>query len=127
MQNLVKLFKILSDETRLRILNLLLLRDCCVCEVVQVLGISQASASRNLSQIYDCGILKRRIEGLWTIYSMAPDLSSDYRGAILNAIEVVLKQDQVSNGDRQQLTGTKRLFPFSKANCPQVEQTGMVS
>ena len=49
MYNLVKATKALSDETRLRILNLLLAGECCVCEVMQVLDISQTRASRNLN------------------------------------------------------------------------------
>jgi ArsR family transcriptional regulator, arsenate/arsenite/antimonite-responsive transcriptional repressor len=49
MHGLIKAVKSLSDETRLRMLNLLLQRECCVCEVMQVLDISQTRASRNLS------------------------------------------------------------------------------
>jgi ArsR family transcriptional regulator len=39
MRDLVEAAKALADETRLRILNLLLERECCVCEVMQVLEI----------------------------------------------------------------------------------------
>ena len=70
MRDLVKAFKALSDETRLRILNLLLERECCVCEVMQVLDISQARASRNLSTLYEAGLLKLRRQGLWALYSV---------------------------------------------------------
>ena len=48
MRELVEAFEALSNETRLRILNLLLERECCVCEVMQALQISQTRASRNL-------------------------------------------------------------------------------
>ena len=41
MRELIKAFKSLSDETRLRILNILLEKECCVCEVMQALEISQ--------------------------------------------------------------------------------------
>src|SRR4030043_1247308 len=70
MRELVKAFKALSDETRLRILNLLLERECCVCEVMQALDISQARAARNLSALYDAGFLKPRQDGLWSLYSI---------------------------------------------------------
>jgi ArsR family transcriptional regulator len=70
MRNLVKATKALSDETRLRILNLLLVRECCVCEVMQVLDVSQTRASRNLNLLYDAGFLKVRREGLWAYYSI---------------------------------------------------------
>ncbi|MDH5364336.1 MAG: ArsR family transcriptional regulator, partial [Dehalococcoidia bacterium] len=41
MRELVKSCKALSDETRLRVLNVLMERDCCVSEVRQALQISQ--------------------------------------------------------------------------------------
>jgi ArsR family transcriptional regulator, arsenate/arsenite/antimonite-responsive transcriptional repressor len=70
MYELIKSTKALSDGTRLRMINLLLQRECCVCEVMQVLNISQTRASRNLSMLYDAGFLKRRREGLWAYYSI---------------------------------------------------------
>ncbi len=57
MRDFVKLFKALSDETRLRMLNVLLERECCVCEVMQALDISQTRASRNLAALYEAGFL----------------------------------------------------------------------
>jgi ArsR family transcriptional regulator len=65
MRSLVKAFKALSDETRVRIVNLLLVRECCVCEVVQALEVSQTRASRNLGMLYDAAFLKMRKDGLW--------------------------------------------------------------
>ena len=70
MRDLVKACKALSDETRLRILNLLLERECCVCEVMQALNISQTRASRNLNTLYSAGFLKFRKDGLWSLYSL---------------------------------------------------------
>ena len=55
MREVVKAMKALSDDTRLRILNLLLERECCVCEVIQALEISQTRASRNLGILHDAG------------------------------------------------------------------------
>ena len=70
MRELIKASKALSDETRLRILHLLTERECCVCEVMQALEISQARASRNLGALHDAGFLKLRKEGLWSFYSI---------------------------------------------------------
>ena len=60
MQDLIKATKALSDETRLRILNLLLERECCVCEVMQALDISQSRASRNLGILQGAGFLRTK-------------------------------------------------------------------
>ena len=70
MSDTVKVFKALSDGTRLRILNILLERECCVCEVMQVLGVSQPSASRHLSILHGARLLKARKEGIWMYYSV---------------------------------------------------------
>ena len=75
MRQLIKTFKALSDETRLRILNVLTERECCVCEVMQALDISQTRASRNLSQLCDAGFLKFRRNGLWVLYSIEKEIS----------------------------------------------------
>lgn len=45
MENLLDVLKALSDETRLRILNLLYDRELCVCDVMATLQITQAKAS----------------------------------------------------------------------------------
>ena len=70
MYRVSKLFKALSDEARLRILCLLLERECAVCEVVQAIRISQTRASRNLGILHAAGLLKVRREGLWILYSI---------------------------------------------------------
>ena len=60
MRDFAKLFKALSDETRIRILKVLLERECCVCEVMQALDISQSRASRNLGILQDAGFVRSR-------------------------------------------------------------------
>jgi len=70
MRELVKVYKALSDESRLRVLNLVMDRECCVCEVMQALEISQSKSSRILSTLYDVAFLKLRKDGLWSLYSI---------------------------------------------------------
>jgi ArsR family transcriptional regulator len=70
MRKLTRFFKALSDETRLRILNVIMERECCVCEVEQALQISPTRASRNLTTLYDAGFIKARRDGLWVLYSI---------------------------------------------------------
>ena len=118
MRDLIKVFKALSDETRLRVLNLLSLRECCVCEVVQIMGISQTRASRSLSQLYDAGLLDRRSEGLWIIYSLASSLANDYRDRIVKAVAEALADDKASINDRMRLAQSKRLCPPADGGMP---------
>ncbi|XUX00111.1 MAG: metalloregulator ArsR/SmtB family transcription factor [Dehalogenimonas sp.] len=118
MRDVIKLFKALSDETRLRVLNLLSLRECCVCEVVQILGISQTRASRSLSQLYDAGLLDRRSEGLWIIYSLTPGLVDDYRKLIVKAVGEALAGNPIAGKDRKLLAVSERLCPPADGKYP---------
>ena len=66
-----RLFKALADETRLRILKLLEVREMCVCEVMVALGLTQPTASHHLGILESAGLVKDRKEGKWVFYSIA--------------------------------------------------------
>jgi ArsR family transcriptional regulator len=111
MRELVKAFKALSDETRLRILNLLLERECCVCEVMQALDISQPRASRNLSALYDAGLLRLRRVGLWAVYSIDKESLGEYYINLIEAVKKGLEENETASLDRQRLRSAKRVGP----------------
>jgi ArsR family transcriptional regulator, arsenate/arsenite/antimonite-responsive transcriptional repressor len=111
MRDLIKAAKAISDETRLRILNLLLLRECCVCEVMQVLKISQTRASRNLIMLYEAGFLEVRREGLWAYYSIDRSNLSEYMSTLLKAIERYMTDSKIASLDREHLKTAQRLGP----------------
>jgi ArsR family transcriptional regulator len=66
-----QLFKAFSDETRLRILNLLAQDEQCVCEFQLVLRVPQPTISRHLAYLRRMGLVEERKEGKWVIYSLA--------------------------------------------------------
>jgi ArsR family transcriptional regulator len=103
--------KALSDETRLRILNLLLERECCVCEVMQALNISQTRASRNLSALYDAGFLKLRKDGLWSLYSIDEEGIKPYYTDLVEAVRKGLEGNELVTQDRERLKKAKRVGP----------------
>ena len=111
MRELVKVFKALSDETRLRILNLLLERECCVCEVMQVLDISQTRASRNLNALYDAGLLKLRRQGLWALYSIDKEGLNEHYVYLVEAVKKALEGNETTYQDRLKLRSAKRIGP----------------
>jgi ArsR family transcriptional regulator len=111
MHKLVKALKALSDETRIRILNLLILRECCVCEVMQVLDISQTRASRNLNILYDAGFLKVRKEGLWVYYSIDRTDLEDYLALLIDSMQRGLAENKTANLDLAHLKEAQRLGP----------------
>jgi len=111
MRELVKIHKALSDESRLRVLNLLLERACCVCEVMQALDISQSKASRILSALYDIGILKLHKDGLWSLYSIDWDGIEANLKNIVEATTRAFQENKTMMTDRQRLRKAKRVGP----------------
>lgn len=111
MRDLVKAAKALSDETRLRILSLLLVRESCVCEVMQVLNISQTRASRNLNLLFDAGFLKVRREGLWAYYSIDKSGIKDHLLQLLKGVELGFADSEIAVTDREYLEKAQRLGP----------------
>ena len=109
MKDIVKVFKTLSDDTRLRILNLLTQRECCVCEVIQALLISQTRASRNLRILYDAGFLKLRKEGLWALYSIDDSVMKGYLGDLVQAVRKALSGNETAKADIKRLGQARRV------------------
>jgi ArsR family transcriptional regulator len=98
MKNEARLFKALADETRLKILWLLLGdEELCVCDIMGVLGITQSKASRHLRYLFNAGLVTDRREGLWMYYriSVAPDSRESKQLELLREMMAGLPAAQV--------------------------------
>ncbi|MBW6511511.1 MAG: metalloregulator ArsR/SmtB family transcription factor [Desulfuromonadaceae bacterium] len=73
MKNEARLFKALADETRLRILALLLEGELCVCELIAALELPQSTVSRHLATLRNCGWVTDRRHGVWMYYRLNDD------------------------------------------------------
>ena len=111
MQDLIKSFKALSDETRLRILNILLERECCVCEVMQALDISQSRASRNLGILEEAGFVRARRDGIWIVYSVDRKTANRYALSLAELVENSPPNDKILAQDRERLKRAQRIGP----------------
>ena len=67
----VDFFRLLADETRLRILVLLTRGELCVCDIMSVIGATQSKTSRHLAYLRSAGLVHDRRQGLWIHYSLA--------------------------------------------------------
>ena len=115
MQAMVKAFKTLGDEIRIRILKVLLQRECCVCEIMQALDISQSRASRNLGILEDAGFVKSGREGLWIVYSINEQTMNRYGASLTEMLRRSLADEQVIVLDRERLSHAVRCKPGAMA------------
>jgi ArsR family transcriptional regulator len=68
-----RIFKALSDKTRLEIIEFLKNGERCVCEIIPSIGKAQSTTSKNLDILFRAGILERRVDGKKTLYSIKHD------------------------------------------------------
>lgn len=61
-------FHALSDPLRLQVINLLLEKELCVCELCEQLAVNQSKLSFHLKILKEAGLLKSRQEGRWIYY-----------------------------------------------------------
>lgn len=69
--DLAELFKIFGDSTRIKILYALFESEMCVCDIAQLLGMSQSAISHQLRALKQSKLVKYRREGKQVFYSLA--------------------------------------------------------
>jgi ArsR family transcriptional regulator len=72
---LISFFRALADETRLRIIMLLLHGELCVCDLMAILDAPQSKLSRHLAYLKNSGLVNGRREGVWMHYSLKDPLN----------------------------------------------------
>lgn len=65
-----KIFKALGENNRLRIVNMLMSKPMCVCEITDIIGLSQSTVSGHLRILKEAEIIEDTKEGLWVEYSL---------------------------------------------------------
>jgi ArsR family transcriptional regulator, arsenate/arsenite/antimonite-responsive transcriptional repressor len=83
-ESLADALKALGDTTRLKIVSLLNIRDCCVCELVPLFGISQPAVSKHMSRLKTSGIVKENRKGMWVFYSLNKERLSEIGMSLSN-------------------------------------------
>lgn len=68
---MLNIFKALSEESRLRIITLLIEQEMCVCEIEDCLDMTQSNVSRHLTELKRCGILESSKKAQWTYYQIS--------------------------------------------------------
>jgi ArsR family transcriptional regulator len=102
MEKKIKFLKLLSDKTRLRIINLLNGRSVCVCGLKQILGLTQAAVSKHISRLKKFGILKEEQKSFWTYYSL--DIKDKELKEIFNSIFSKFKDEKILKKDLKKLS-----------------------
>lgn len=114
---LIQILKALSDETRLRILNILRDGPLCVCEIEAILEISQSNASRHLSKLTNANLVNYYKEAKFIYYKLDHDTLNQY-SFIQNILDNELDKDKKLKYDYEILKAYKN----ANLNCYTVSQ-----
>lgn len=101
MDYFLKELSLLSDKTRLRILNMLLKREVCVCELRDVLKISQPAVSKHIKKLKEIDLVRERQAGYWSYYSI--NLKNHSAVSILEFIMKKIKEEKIFKDDMELL------------------------
>jgi len=109
MKRTVKIFKALSDPTRLRILLLLLQRQLCVCEITAVLEMEQSRISHQLRVLRNAELVEDIREGKWIIYRVAEDKKKDLEFVFSRLIGDNLADSEEFTGDYEKMQAFQQM------------------
>lgn len=89
-RNLAEMFKVFSDETRLKIICSLLNEELCVCDLCELLKLNQSTVSHQLQILRTSKLVKYRKEGKQVYYT----LEDEHIDAILRMAIAHIKEKQ---------------------------------
>lgn len=80
------IFKALSEEKRLRIIELLSCGEMCACELLKHFDFAQSTLSHHMKVLSDCGLVNTRKDGKWSYYKLN---SSEANKSVLFYLELI--------------------------------------
>lgn len=101
MKTLVKVFRALGDQNRIRILKMLEEREMSVGELTVVLKISQPSVSRHLAQLKEAGLVESRRNKSWVVYRLNRQPGPGYVPSLLGKLAEWANQDSTTKQDHK--------------------------
>lgn len=105
----IRVFKALSDPNRLRIMKMLGKRELCMCEVREVLGLSNSTVSRHLTVLRDAGLLLDSKNGKWVNFRLNDKAEQRLIRSVLGLIRASLGDDESVRVDTRMLSRVDRV------------------
>lgn len=105
----------MGDDNRMRIVNILMEEELCVCEIETILNITQSNASRHLNKLKSVNIISSSKEAQWVHYQVSQRFKEENRN-LLQYLEIVFQKNHRWEIDVVRLKKYKR----SPYNCEHI-------
>lgn len=96
-----KIFKALSDKSRIRILKMLQVKPLCVCEIRELLNLAISTVSKHLSILKDSGLIIDDKDGKWVNYKLNNETKDPQVLSAILYIQLLLENDETILADRK--------------------------
>jgi len=110
----VRVMKALSDEIRVRLLLLLKEDEACVCELMEVFGMSQSRISHHLILLRDAGFLRDEKRGKWNYYRADTRTLDTFKMGLLETVTRGVENSATARDDRKTFENVKARL---RINC----------
>lgn len=109
MKDVLTILKALADEARLRALLSLEGGELCLCQIIELLGLSPSTVSKHMAVLHQAGLVERRKEGKWHYYRLAKagEASPEALSALAWA-RSALRGQAMAQSDQQKLRSVRR-------------------
>jgi ArsR family transcriptional regulator, arsenate/arsenite/antimonite-responsive transcriptional repressor len=102
----IEIFKALGDENRLRILNILMGYELCVCELEVLLEMTQSNVSRHLGKLKSNGLITASKDAQWVHYKLS-DTFDDENELLIRYLELNFNKSSLFKKDLSRCTAYK--------------------
>jgi len=106
-----EIFKVLANQKRLEIIQLLSNKQLCVSEMIEMLGLPQANLSQHLALMRRAGLLKISKNGTKVYYHLADQKVAE---VVFSVREFLINSEQLDDETQQYLNQSVRLYPVAK-------------
>jgi ArsR family transcriptional regulator len=108
METILQSIKAVSEEIRMRILLLLLDREACVCELMEVFDMAQSKLSHHLINLRNAGLLQGENRGKWHYYRVNTAELSERNSEVIRLLSRSLAGDEIIEKDRRTLAAVRK-------------------
>lgn len=91
------LLKVIADETRLKIIEMLSKENLCACHILEEFDITQPTLSYHMKMLVDANLVTSEKEGTWIRYSLNKDVMKDLEHLFLNFYKTETTERSLGN------------------------------
>jgi len=108
MREFLRIAKALGDESRVRALLSVRGGELCLCQIVDVLGLSPATVSKHMNILYHARLVQRRKEGKWHYYRLVEEPANSSVRRALDWVLSELDRDPSIREDTRRIREARR-------------------